>query len=190
MEVYGHLFHQLLVIHKHLLLQLGQQLASPLPLPGLRDHVQQAKQLLHLEDRMKWWHLKKILTPMLAFLPESLRESSERPVSPTTFKHRCDLGWFVKIYSSLTPEFLITVIRWSAVDRLGTWRTSVKQGIISIWVIDLSYLVNICILVDLSYLVNICILVSVYLLTWSKISLCEEVARMSNLLPFGGTLKL
>ena len=39
---------QLLVLHKHLLLQLGQELASPLPLPGLRDHVQQAKQLLHL----------------------------------------------------------------------------------------------------------------------------------------------
>ena len=44
MMVYNHL----LVLHKHLLLQLGQELASPLPLPGLRDHVQQAKQLLHL----------------------------------------------------------------------------------------------------------------------------------------------
>ena len=39
----------LLVLNEHLLLQLGQELACPLPLPGLGDHVQQAKQLLHLD---------------------------------------------------------------------------------------------------------------------------------------------
>ena len=88
MMVYNHL----LVLHKHLLLKLSQQFASPLPLPGLSNHVQQAQQLLHLISNSLKWILVMMkscdLTPMLALLPVSLLESSARPVSPTTFK-RC-----------------------------------------------------------------------------------------------------